>query len=306
MKSKLDQLNTEQLNIKSLHIDEMSTVDMLKLINEEDKGVANAVEASIPQIELLVNQIHERMLQGGRIFYIGAGTSGRLGVLDASECPPTYGVDTSLFQGMIAGGASALLKAIEGAEDSKDLAKTDLKKVNLTSVDTVIGLAASGRTPYVIGGLEYAKEMNALTGAISCVENALISEYAEVAIEAVTGAEVIMGSTRMKAGTAQKLILNMISTSLMIKYGKVYGNLMVDVQPTNEKLVTRAHRIIMLASECTPEEAAYYLDQSNKNVKLAICMALTQKDKESCETFLNQTNGNVAKTINSLKTNHSC
>lgn len=300
MNVNLDKLDTEQVNPNTFDIDQMTTLEMLTAINEEDKKIAHAVEKTIPNIEQLVDKISERMKHGGRVIYIGAGTSGRLGVLDASECPPTYGVNADLIQGVIAGGFKALLKAKEGAEDDKELAKADLQQLNLNEHDTLIGLAASGRTPYVIGGLEYAKSINALTGAISCVQNATISSYADIAIEAITGAEAITGSTRMKAGTAQKMILNMISTTLMIKYGKVFHNLMVDVQPTNEKLIVRATNIIASASGCTLEEASKYLTISNKNVKLAICLAITGNDVDTCKNLLEKNQGNVSKSIHDL------
>ena len=302
MNENLQKLSTEQRNPHSLHIDEMETAGILAVINQEDKQVPDAVEAVIPQITQLVDEAHKRMMKGGRIFYIGAGTSGRLGVLDASECPPTYGVDPDLVKGLIAGGLPALLTAQEGAEDSLELAEADLKNENLTAADTVIGLAASGRTPYVIGGLFYARRIGAYTGAVSCVNGAEISRCADTAIEVMTGPEVVTGSTRMKAGTAQKLILNMISTSLMIKYGKVYQNLMVDVQPTNEKLVLRAGRIIADAAGCSPEEAAAYLKQSNYQVKIAICMAVSGLTREECETALISNQGNISKTIREMKT----
>lgn len=301
MNENLQKLSTEQRNPNTLHIDEMDTAAMLTAINQEDKQVPLAVEAVIPQITKLVEEAHIRMQKGGRIIYMGAGTSGRLGVLDASECPPTYGVDSSLVQGLIAGGFPALLKAQEGAEDSREMAEDDLKAVSLTAADTVIGLAASGRTPYVIGGLLYAQKVGAYTGAISCVANAEISKYAETAIEAVTGPEVITGSTRMKAGTAQKLILNMISTSLMIKYGKVYQNLMVDVQPTNEKLVKRAEGIVADAGGCSVEKASALLKESGYQVKIAICMAISGFSKEACEEALENNQGNVSKTIRKMK-----
>ncbi|MCL2843538.1 MAG: N-acetylmuramic acid 6-phosphate etherase [Oscillospiraceae bacterium] len=296
-------LNTEQSNPKTRHIDTMDTLTMLQTINAEDAGVASACETVLPQVAQLVDLAYERLSRGGRIIYFGAGTSGRLGVLDASECPPTYGVAPTLFVGLIAGGYGALIKSVEGAEDSMDLAAEDLRALSLSPDDTVIGLASSGRTPYVIGGLEYAKQVGALTGSISCVEHAAVSAYSDVAIEVITGPEVIMGSTRMKAGTAQKMILNMISTSLMIKYGKVYGNLMVDVVPSNIKLVERACRIITMATGCSEEDAAKYLNISEHNVKLAICMVLTGKDKESCQALLAENVGNVSKTIHTLKEN---
>lgn len=296
-------LDTEKINQNSKNIDTMNTIDMLHIINNEDKKVAEAVKKVIPEVAKLIDCIYEKMIKGGRVVYIGAGTSGRLGVLDASECPPTFGVDPSLIQGMIAGGKDALIKAKEGAEDDMELAKNDLKNISLSSKDTVIGLAASGRTPYVIGGLDYANDIGALTGAISCVHNADISKHSKFKMEAVVGPEVVTGSTRMKAGTAQKLILNMISTSLMIKYGKVYQNLMVDVQPTNEKLVERAKRIIQFSTECTYEEAEEYLKKSGSNVKISICMALTGLSCKECDIILSRSGGNIAKAIRSLKIN---
>lgn len=297
----LNVLDTESVNPNSKNIDTMNTMNILDVINKEDKTVAFAVEKALPDIALLIDAIYPRMIEGGRVIYIGAGTSGRLGVLDASECPPTFGVDSSLIQGLIAGGFGALLKAKEGAEDDLALARHELQKISLTSNDTVIGLAASGRTPYVIGGLDYANEVGAYTGAVSCVHNAEISEHAQAKIEAVVGPEVITGSTRMKAGTAQKMILNMISTSLMIKYGKVYKNLMVDVQPTNEKLVERAKRIIISSSGCSYDEAADFLEQSGSNVKIAICMALTGLSCMDCGIILKRSHDNISKAIHSLK-----
>lgn len=296
----LKHLDTEQQNEATLHIDTMHTNELLHAINQEDQKVPVVVEACIPQIEQLVEEASNRMRDGGRVIYIGAGTSGRLGVLDASECPPTYGVSDQLIQGLIAGGYGALLKAKEGAEDNETLAAQDLESLGINAKDTVIGLAASGRTPYVIGGLQYAKKMGALCGAISCVHHAQISDEADIAIEAVTGPEAITGSTRMKAGTAQKLILNMISTALMVKYGKVYHNLMVDVQPTNEKLVERAIRIICAATDCTYDRASQLFEESGHEVKLAICMALSGADKEACIAMLMKEHGNVSSTIRKL------
>ncbi len=301
MKVDLDTLDTEQRNENSKNIDVMSTMEMLRVINREDQEVAFAVEKVLTSIETLIDEAHKRMMKGGRVIYIGAGTSGRLGVLDASECPPTFGVDATLIQGIIAGGYGALLKAKEGAEDDQELARNDLKELGLNPNDTVIGLAASGRTPYVIGGLDYAAETGAYTGAVSCVHNAEISAHAQAKIEVIVGAEVITGSTRMKSGTAQKMILNMISTSLMVKYGKVYKNLMVDVQPTNKKLVERAKQIITASSGCSYEEAAHYLQASGSQVKIAICMALTGLSRVDCETILNTNEGNISKAIRSIK-----
>ena len=301
MEINLNVLDTEKINENSINIDVMDTTSILNTINNEDKKVALAIEKVIPYIENLINLAYEKMLLGGRIIYIGAGTSGRLGVLDASECPPTYGVDPTLVQGIIAGGYSALLKAKEGAEDSLMLAKEDLININLNKNDTVIGLAASGRTPYVIGGLDYANEIGALTGAISCVNSSEIGKHSNVSIEVIVGAEVVTGSTRMKAGSAQKMVLNMISTSLMIKLGKVYHNLMVDVQPTNKKLVERAKNIIVASADCTMDEASKYLIESDYNVKLAICMILTKENKEVCVEILNKANGNISKAIRYIK-----
>lgn len=297
----LNTLDTEQRNESSMNIDTMETMDMLRLINEEDRKVAVAVGKVLPEVAVLIDEIYRRMMRGGRLIYIGAGTSGRLGVLDASECPPTYGVDPGLIQGLIAGGYDALLRAKEGAEDDAGLARSDLKNLSLNQNDTVVGLAASGRTPYVIGGLDYARETGAYTGAISCVRHAEISGHADSKIEVLVGPEVVTGSTRMKSGTAQKLILNMISTSVMIKYGKVYKNLMVDVQPTNLKLVERAKGIIMQSSGCGYDEAAKYLTESGENVKIAICMALTGRSCPECESILKQNQGNISRAIRSLK-----
>ena len=297
----LNILETEQTNENSRDIDIMGTLDMLHVINREDRTVAASVEKVLPAVAELVDQAYTRMMRGGRVIYIGAGTSGRLGVLDASECPPTYGVDPSLIQGIIAGGFGALLKAKEGAEDDLALARSDLQEAGLNPVDTVVGLAASGRTPYVVGGLDYANEIGAYTGAISCVHGAEISRHAKIKIEAVVGPEVITGSTRMKAGTAQKMILNMVSTSLMVKYGKVYKNLMVDVQPTNEKLVERARHIVASSSGCGYEEASRLLQQSGSNVKIAICMALTGLSVEDCDIILKNSGGNISRAIRSLK-----
>ena len=293
----LNQLDTEQSNPNSLHIDEMSTMDILTTINNEDQKVAFAVKEAIPQISIAVDCIYDQMCKGGRLIYIGAGTSGRLGVLDASECPPTYGIDPSLIQGLIAGGKEALTTAIEGAEDSQEQAIEDLKNIHLTDKDIVCGIAASGRTPYVISALQYAHTIGSETVSICCVHNGEISQYAHYPIEVITGAEVVTGSTRMKAGTAQKLILNMISTSVMIKRGKVYKNLMVDVQPTNEKLKIRAVNIVSQSLDCSEEEAKTLLTKCHYNVKTAILSGLTGKDEKECEEALLKNNGNINETI---------
>ena len=301
MKINLQKLDTEQVNENTKNIDNLSTLDMVTAINNEDKKVALAVEKVLPNIANAIDETFKRIKSGGRLIYIGAGTSGRLGVLDASECPPTYGVDFELVQGIMAGGRDAMFKAKEGAEDSKELAIEDLKEINLTEKDMVIGLAASGRTPYVIGGLEYAKSIGAGTGSVSCVQDSEVSKYADFPIEAIVGAEVVTGSTRMKSGTAQKMVLNMISSGVMIKLGKVYGNLMIDVRPTNAKLVERAKGIIMKCTEVTREVAEEYLRLSGNDVRLSIFMILSNLDKEESINVLNQNDNNIRKALESIK-----
>lgn len=272
----LENLSTEHRNENTMNLDEMSIKEILQTMNQEDQKVAIAVEKEIEQIEKIVQDVILSFKNGGRLIYIGAGTSGRLGILDAAECPPTFGTDEKQVQGFIAGGMKALTKAMEGAEDREDLAVLDLKSIQLNDKDTVIGIAASGRTPYVIGGLKYANSVGANTASISCNKGAEISKFAKISVEVETGAEVLTGSTRLKAGTAQKLVLNMISTSSMIGVGKVYKNLMVDVQSTNEKLVERSKRIIMEATGVEYKEAAAYYEKANHNVKAAIVMVLLQ------------------------------
>lgn len=267
---KLSTLNTEQRNPHTYNIDKLDTLSMLKLINEEDKTVAFAVEAELEHIAAAVDLVTARIKSGGKLFYIGAGTSGRLGVLDASECPPTFGVSPHLVQGIIAGGAAALISSIEGIEDDPKRAVFDLSSRNFSSNDVLVGIAASGRTPYVVSALNYANSIKAATIAISCVEESQIASIANIAITPITGAEVITGSTRLKAGTATKLILNMLTTTTMIKLGKVYSNLMVDVQATNEKLKARALRIVQDATGCSEEDAQIALTKSNGSAKLAI------------------------------------
>jgi N-acetylmuramic acid 6-phosphate etherase len=257
----LENLTTEETSHYD-NLDKMSVNEILKGINNEDKTVPNAVEKAIPQIEALVNQIVPRMKEGGRLFYIGAGTSGRLGVVDASECPPTFGVPFDMVVGLIAGGDGAIRKAVENAEDDIEQAWHDLLAYDVNELDTIIGIAASGRTPYVIGGLRKARENGLLTGAISCNRNSEISQEAEYPIEAIPGPEFVTGSTRMKAGTAQKLILNMISTSVMIQLGRVRGNRMVDMQLSNKKLIVRAENMVMKELGIEREEAEALLEQN--------------------------------------------
>ena len=291
----LEKLVTESRNPKTMNIDLMPIHEILKVMNEEDQTVPLAVEKVIPEIEKAVKFAIDSFQKGGRLIYIGAGTSGRLGILDASECPPTFGVDPGMVQGIIAGGLEAISKAIEGAEDNETLGGDDLKRIGLTENDTVVGIAASGRTPYVIGALNYAKQIGAKTVAISNNKNSQIGKLVDVAIEVETGPEVITGSTRLKAGTAQKLVLNMISTTSMIGIGKVYENLMVDVQPTNEKLVNRAQRIIMDATGCDREIASKTLELANKNVKAAIIMILLNCSYEEAIEKLEEADGFVRK-----------
>lgn len=294
----MSKMSTEQRNPNSMNLDTLSVQEMTKLMNEEDATVTTAIQQSMRSINELIEAVIERMEKGGRLFYIGAGTSGRLGVLDAAECVPTFGTAPEWVQGMIAGGGKAVLEAVEGAEDSEELAVKDLKEKNLNEKDVVVGIAASGRTPYVKGGLKYAKEIGAQTGSISNNPNAAISALANYPVEVVTGPEVLTGSTRLKAGTAQKLVLNMISTVTMVKLGKVYENLMVDVQATNEKLVDRSKRIIMEATDCTFEEAEQYYQQTG-SVKTAIVQILAKVTSEEAEQLLNQKQGRVREAIHS-------
>lgn len=291
---KLKQLITEARNPASTHIDTMSTINMVKTINAEDQKVAQAVAKQNETIALAIDQAAEKFADGGRLIYIGAGTSGRLGVLDATELVPTYGIEPKRAVGLIAGGKEALFTAVEGAEDSMTLGINDLQKIKLTADDIVIGIAASGRTPYVVGGLKYAKRSHALTIAIACVSKSVIGQNADIAIEAVVGPEVITGSTRMKAGTAQKMILNMISTGVMIKQGKVYQNVMIDVQPTNDKLIDRASRIISETTAITLKEAQTYLRLAGNNVAVAIVMAKTGKNKIEAAQLLTRYHCNVS------------
>ncbi|MGI1690504.1 N-acetylmuramic acid 6-phosphate etherase [Thermoanaerobacter uzonensis] len=293
----LDKLITEGRNPDTLDIDRLSTEDMLKKINNEDKKVPIAVEKEIPNIAKAVDIIAEKLKQGGRLIYIGAGTSGRLGILDASECPPTFGVDPEMVQGIIAGGDVAIRRSVEDAEDKEDLGKEDLKKKNLSSKDVVVGIAASGRTPYVLGALRYAKEVGAHTIGISCNPDSEMKKIVDIMIAPVVGPEVIMGSTRMKAGTAQKLVLNMLSTGAMIKLGKVYSNLMVDVRATNEKLINRAKRIVKLATDADEKIIEKILKETNYNVKLTILMILTGLNQNKAKEFLDRSNGYIAKAL---------
>ncbi|WP_268743708.1 N-acetylmuramic acid 6-phosphate etherase [Exiguobacterium chiriqhucha] len=293
MVAMLDKLATERRNERTIHLDEMAVEEFLAVMNEEDQSVPHVIQEELSVIAEVTKRAIASFKQGGRLIYIGAGTSGRLGILDAAECVPTFGVSPDMVVGLIAGGERALIKAVEGAEDSKDLAVNDLKALHLNAFDTVIGIAASGRTPYVIGGLDYAREVGATTAALSCNKGSKISEHAEFKIEVETGPEVLTGSTRLKAGTAQKLVLNMISTASMIGVGKVYQNLMVDVQPTNEKLEVRAKRMIAEATGVDEQTAARYFDSSGGHVKTAIVMILADVPHAEAVERLERANGFV-------------
>jgi N-acetylmuramic acid 6-phosphate etherase len=289
----LSTLLTEAGNPLTEHIDELPTLDMLRLISDEDRKAVASVVATLPDIAKAVDEIALRFKDGGRLFYIGAGTSGRLGVLDASECPPTFSVPPTLFQGIIAGGDSALRNSSESSEDSAEQGAADLAAAGFTGQDALIGIAASGRTPYVLGALQHANPLGALTIALTCVPNSPVSTLADITISPITGPEVLTGSTRMKAGTATKLVLNMISTGVMIKTGAVYGNLMVNLQPTNAKLIDRAQRIIMSATGLDQPTAAALLERSG-SVKTAIAMQKLNLDRPTAEAQLAAHNGNLS------------
>jgi len=292
----LEKLLTEQRNPHSAGIDALPTAEILRVINQEDAQVAVAVAAAIPQITLTVDAIVERLRNGGRLFYIGAGTSGRLGVLDASECPPTFSVPPELVQGIIAGGERALSRATEASEDDPSSGERDLLEREFSPKDAVIGIAASGRTPYVLGAIRAARNLGAFTAGIACVPGSELAQVAEVGIEILTGPEVITGSTRMKAGTATKLALNMISTASMIRLGHVYGNLMVNVQPRNEKLRDRARRIVRDAAGVDEETASNALTEAG-DVRTAIVMAKRGLPVEQARDLLQKTGGNIGKAL---------
>lgn len=297
----IKKISTESRLENSYNIDQMETIDILKTINNEDKTVPVSVEQAIQQIVPLVDKIVSAIENGGRLIYMGAGTSGRIGLLDAVECPPTYGVSDETIMCLLAGGKNAFSKAVEGAEDSKELAVQDLKEANLSKDDVVVGIAASGRTPYVIGGIEYAKSVGCITGCIVNAKASVLASIVDYPVEAVTGSEVISGSTRMKSGTAQKLVCNMISTSVMVKLGHVYHNLMIDVQATNEKLVARQLGIIQEAIGCSKEEASLML-KKYKTVKKAIFAYITNIDEEEkVEEILKGYKYNLPKALREYK-----
>lgn len=293
----LDKLTTEKRNESTMKLDQLTTKEVLQLMNKEDRTVPDAVEAALPEIEAAVEQVIATFQAGGRLIYTGAGTSGRLGILDAVECPPTFSTPHDMVQGLLAGGMSAFRKAKEGAEDNPELGAKELQDIGLTAKDTVIGIAASGRTPYVIGALDYAAALGAATVSVACNKEAAISKHAKISIEVETGPEILTGSTRLKAGTAQKLVLNMISTASMVGVGKVYKNLMVDVKPTNDKLQERAKRIIMEASGANYDAAEKVFKQADGQVKTAIVMLLLDVTKEEAEEKLRNAEGFVRSAI---------
>ena len=289
----LSTLITEKRNPNSMHVDSLSALEIVQLMNEEDKQVPLAIEKCLPQIAQAVECIVAAFQQGGRLVYIGAGTSGRLGVLDASECPPTFGVSPEMVKGIIAGGERALRHPIEGAEDSKAQAVVDLQTIHFSSKDVLVGIAASGRTPYVIGALEYAKSLGSVTVSIASNPNSAMANIVDIAIDTVVGPEVLTGSSRLKSGTAQKLVLNMLTTASMILMGKCYQNLMVDVQASNEKLKARAIRIVMQATDCDKALAEETLKLADQNAKLAIMMILSGLDRAQAEALLEKHQGKL-------------
>ena len=293
----LGRLTTETANPRSAELDTMPVLDLLTLMNDEDAGVPLAVRAALPRIADAVELISAARERGGRLVYLGAGTSGRLGVLDAVECPPTFGTDQGEVVGVMAGGRDALFAAVEGAEDDAALGAHDLTALQLREADVVVGLAASGRTPYVIGGLDHARSVGAGTVAVAGNTGAEISRHADVAIEVDAGPEVLTGSTRLKAATAQKLICNMLSTAVMVRTGKTFGNLMVDVRPTNAKLVDRARRIVVAATDCDAPTALNALDAADGHAKAAIVMILAGCDRAEAARRLDAAGGFVRAAI---------
>ncbi len=297
MELNLTGMTTERRNPRTMQLDTMSELEIVTAMNDEDARVPLAIAKKLPEIAQAARWAVEAFEQGGRLFYMGAGTSGRLGVLDAAECPPTFGVDPGMVVGLIAGGEKAFIKAVEGAEDSRELGRQDLESHHLTQKDFVIGIAASGRTPYVLGGLAYAKETGCRTAAIACNPGSAIGKAADLAIEVEVGPEVLTGSTRLKSGTAQKLILNMISTASMVRTGKAYQNLMVDVMQTNEKLHTRAENIVMDATGVERAEARRAIDAAGGSVKCAITMLLANCTAQEAKRRLEAAGGHVRTAI---------
>lgn len=290
----LEQIATEQRNEATRNIDRLSTLEMVKLINREDHRVAEAVAGVTDKIAEAIDLLADRLCKGGRLIYCGAGTSGRLGILDAVECPPTYSTDPEMVQALMAGGYGAIFKAVEGAEDSKTLGVQDMQNIGFSAADVLVGIAASGRTPYVLGCMEYAKHLGAATVSVTCCPGSVLDRFADIGIAPCPGPEVITGSTRMKSGTAQKMVLNMLSTGTMIKLGKVYGNLMVDVKPSNEKLIRRCVRIVCSAAECDEATAVAALEACGYRPKTAIVMVLCGVSAEDANAMLAKSGGRVA------------
>ncbi|GHT64973.1 N-acetylmuramic acid 6-phosphate etherase [Spirochaetia bacterium] len=290
----LSELTTEKRNELSGDIDSKTSLEILTIINNEDKKVPPAIEKIIPEIAALVDDIVTAFKKGGRLVYIGAGTSGRLGILDASECPPTYGVSPGMVQGFIAGGREALTKSIESAEDRRDEGIGELKGIGFCADDVLVGITASGQAPYVLGALEYARDLGAVTGAISCNANSKTFDLAKYRLFVDVGPEVVTGSTRMKSGTAQKLVLNMLSTASMIRMGKVYKNLMVDLKPVNHKLILRSIRLIRELTGCSEEQARESFEASEKNPKAAIVMVLLGVEKRRAQELLEEAEGHIS------------
>ena len=293
----LQKIATEQRNPNTTHIDTLPTLEMVQLINQEDQKVALAVAQVAPEIARAIDVITRQLSQGGRLFYAGCGTSGRLGILDAVECPPTYSTDPELVQAIIAGGYPAIFRAVEGAEDDFDLGRRDLQERGFASQDVLVGLAASGRTPYVLGAMGYARELGAAVIAVTCCPGSEVDQMADIGIAPTPGPEVITGSTRMKSGTAQKMVLNMLSTGTMIKLGKVYGNLMVDVKPSNEKLIRRCVTIVREAVGCEEDQAVSALEACGYRPKVAIVMLLKKIDAEQARELLEQAQGRIARVV---------
>ena len=293
----LKKIATEQRNPNTMNIDRLSTLDMVKLINQEDHRVAEAVAEVTDKIAEAIDVIADRLSKGGRLIYCGAGTSGRLGILDAVECPPTYSTEPEMVQALMAGGYPAIFKAVEGAEDSKELGVQDMKNINFAAGDVLVGIAASGRTPYVLGCMEYARELGAPTVSVTCCPGSVLDNFADIGIAPCPGPEVITGSTRMKSGTAQKMVLNMLSTGTMIKLGKVYGNLMVDVKPSNEKLIRRCVTIVCNATGCDDKTATAALEACGYRPKTAIVMVLCGVGAEEAKEMLAKADGRVAQVV---------
>ncbi|MFD7081015.1 N-acetylmuramic acid 6-phosphate etherase [Streptomyces sp. NPDC059918] len=297
LRAQLDTLTTEAFRPELAEIDRLSTLDIARTMNAEDAGVPAAVAAQLPRIAAAIDAIAPRMARGGRLVYAGAGTAGRMGVLDASECPPTFNTDPAQVVGLIAGGPGAMVRSVEGAEDSKELAAADLAALDIGPDDTVVGISASGRTPYAIGAVEYARTRGALTVGLSCNAGSALAAAAEHGIEAVTGPELLTGSTRLKAGTAQKLVLNLISTITMIRLGKTYGNLMVDLRASNEKLRARSRRIVALATGAPDEEIEAALDAAGGEVKQAVLVLLGGVDGPAAAELLTAAHGHLREAL---------